>query len=74
MQKTWVRSLDQEDPLEEDLATHSSILAMGNPMEREAWRATAHGVTKESNTTWQLNNNNACQANPRVMVKISEKV
>ena len=26
-QKTWVRSLDQEDPLEEKMATHSSILA-----------------------------------------------
>ena len=27
MQKTWVLSLDQEDPLEEEMATHSSILA-----------------------------------------------
>ena len=27
MQETWVRSLDQEDPLEEEMATHSSILA-----------------------------------------------
>ena len=27
MQKTWVRSLDWEDPLEEGMATHSSILA-----------------------------------------------
>ena len=26
-QETWVRSLDQEDPLEEGMATHSSILA-----------------------------------------------
>ena len=25
-QETWVRSLDQEDPLEEEMATHSSIL------------------------------------------------
>ena len=25
--KTWVQSLGQEDPLEEDMATHSSILA-----------------------------------------------
>ena len=48
---------------------------LGNPMDRKAWRAIVHGVTKESNTTWQLNNsNNACQANPRVTVKISEKV
>ena len=48
---------------------------LGNPMDRKAWRAIVHGVTKKSNTTWQLNNsNNACQANPRVTVKISEKV
>ena len=26
-QETWVRSLGQEDPLEEEMATHSSILA-----------------------------------------------
>ena len=26
-QETWVRSLDQEDPLEKEMATHSSILA-----------------------------------------------
>ena len=27
-----------------------------NPMDREAWWATVHGVTKESEMTWQLNN------------------
>ena len=27
VQETWVRSLDQEDPLEKEMATHSSILA-----------------------------------------------
>ena len=26
MQETWVRSLGREDPLEEEMATHSSIL------------------------------------------------
>ena len=31
MQKTWVRSLSQEDPLEKGMATHSSILAWGIP-------------------------------------------
>ena len=29
MQETWVRSLGQEDPLEKEMATHSSILARG---------------------------------------------
>ena len=28
---------------------------LGNPMEREAWRATVHGVTKESDITDRLN-------------------
>ena len=27
IQKTWIQSLGQEDPLEEEMATHSSILA-----------------------------------------------
>ena len=30
-QETWVRSLGQEDPLEEEMATHSSILAWNIP-------------------------------------------
>ena len=47
MQKTWVRSLDREDPLEKEMATHSSVLAWEIPMDRGAWRA---AVPKESNT------------------------
>ena len=31
---------------------------LGNPMDRGAWWATAHGVKKELDTTYQLNNNN----------------
>ena len=46
MQETWVRSLGWEDPLEEGMATHSSILAWRIPMDRGAWRATVHGVEK----------------------------
>ena len=46
VQETWVRSLGWEDPLEEGMATHSSILALRIPMDRGAWRATVHGVTK----------------------------
>ena len=44
--ETWVQSLGWEDPLEEGMATHSSILAWRIPMDRRAWRATVHGVTK----------------------------
>ena len=46
MQETWVQSLGWEDPLEEGMATHSSILAWSIPMDRGAWWATVHGVTK----------------------------
>ena len=35
MQKTWVRSLGQEDPLEEGMATHSSILTWEIPWTEE---------------------------------------
>ena len=36
MQETRVQSLDQEDPLEKKMATHSSILAWGIPWTEEA--------------------------------------
>ena len=48
MQKMQVQSLDREDPLEKEMATHSSIVAWEIPMDRGAWQATVHGVTKES--------------------------
>ena len=37
MRETRVQSLGQEDLLEKEMATHSSILAWKNPMDREAW-------------------------------------
>ena len=43
-QKTWVRSLGQEDPLEEEMATCSSILAWKIPWTEEL--SGLHGVTK----------------------------
>ena len=54
MQETWVWSLGLEDPLEKEMATHSSILAWENPMDRGAWQPTVHGVSKESDMTEQL--------------------
>ena len=36
-QETWAQSLGWENPLEEGMATHSSILARRIPMDREAW-------------------------------------
>ena len=44
--ETWLQSLGGEDPLEESMAIHSSILAWRIPMNRGAWRATVHGVAK----------------------------
>ena len=41
-----VGSLGWENPLEEEMATHSSILAWRIPMDRETWRATVHRVTQ----------------------------
>ena len=46
MQETGVRSLGWENPLEEEMATHFSILSWRIPMDRGAWWATVHGVTK----------------------------
>ena len=46
MQKTWVRSLGWEDPLEEDMAIHSGILPWRISMDREPWGAKVHGVAK----------------------------
>ena len=58
--KSGVWSLDQEDPLEKKMATHSSIAAAAaakwlqscptlcDPMDRGAWQATVCGVAKES--------------------------
>ena len=38
MWETWVRSLSREDPLEEGMATHSSILAWRTPWTEEPGR------------------------------------
>ena len=35
MQETWVRNLGWEDPLEKEMATHSSVLAWGIPWTEE---------------------------------------
>ena len=57
MQETWVQFLGRGDPLEKEMATHSSILTqeshgqrsmagLENPMDRGAWQATEHGVAR----------------------------
>ena len=44
MQEIWVQSLDWEDPLDEGMATHSSILAWRIPMDPGAGWAIVHRV------------------------------
>ena len=46
MRETWVWSLGWDNPLEECMATHSSILTWRIPMDRGAWRTTVQGITK----------------------------
>ena len=46
MQETWVRSLGQEDPLEKEMATHSSILAWRIPWTEELGGLQSNRVTK----------------------------
>ena len=53
MWETWVQSLGWEDPLEEGMATHSSILAWRIPMDRRACWTTVRRVA-ESDMTEQL--------------------
>ena len=46
MQEVLVRSLGWEDPLEEGMATHFSILAWRIPKDSEAWQAMGPWVTR----------------------------
>ena len=70
LQKTRVWSLGLEDPLEEGLATHSSILAWKNPMDRGTWQAIVHRVTESQthlkwlSTSTQERTNNLIDASP----------
>ena len=56
IQKTWVRFLDWEDPLEKGIATHSSILAWRIPWTEEPGRLQPMEVT-ESDVTKQDHHN-----------------
>ena len=52
--ETWVRSLGQEDPLEKEMATHSSILAWRSPWMEEPGRLQSTGPQRASDTTERL--------------------
>ena len=46
MQETWVLSLDQEDPPEEEIAVHSSILALDIPQAKKSGGLQSTGSQK----------------------------
>ena len=56
MQKTQVWSLGQEDPLQEEMATQSSILAQEIPWIEEPGRLQSIGLQKSWDTSKRLNN------------------
>ena len=58
IRETWVQSLGWEDPLDEGMATHSSILAWRIPMDRGGWWATVHRVAKSRTQLKQLSTHN----------------
>ena len=70
MQETWVWSLGREDPLEKEMATHASILAWKNPMDRGVWQTTVHGVPKSWAwlSNWECRH--ACKRNQSLRQKV----
>ena len=50
-QETWVQSLGQDDPLEEEMVTHSSVLAQESPWTEETNGLQSMGVAKELDKT-----------------------
>ena len=54
MQETWVQSLGQEDALEKEMATHSSILAWKIPWAEEPGRLQSMGSLRVGHTTERL--------------------
>ena len=58
VQETWVQFLGWEDPLEGSYWNGNPFQysCLENPIDRRAWRATVHGVARESDMTLWLNN------------------
>ena len=59
MQDTWIRSLGWENPLEEGMATHSSMPAWRIPQTEEPGSLAVDGISKKLATTeWPNNSSN----------------
>ena len=54
VQETWVRSLGREDPTEKETGKPLQCPCLEDPMNKGAWRAAVHWVSKELGTTEQL--------------------
>ena len=65
MQEIWVRFLGREDPLEKEMATHSSILAWRIPWTEEPGRLQSMG-SQELDTTEQLHHQNQHAVTPEL--------
>ena len=65
MQETWVQSLDQEDPLEKEIATHSSILAWEISWTKEPGRLQSMGLQRVRVAKSQTQLNNKITHSPR---------
>ena len=63
-QGTWARSLGREDPLEEGVVTHFSILARRIAWTEEPGGLTIHGV-EESRAQWTRLSTQACTYDPK---------
>ena len=73
MQETWVQSLDWEDPLEKEMATHYNILAWEIPQIEAPGGLQSTGLQK-LDTTWWLNNNNICFRTKKISIQNSAMV
>ena len=49
-QETQIQFLSQEDPLEKEMATHSSTVAWRISMDRGSWWAAVHGIAELDTT------------------------
>ena len=74
MQETWARSLGGEDPLEKEMATHSSILAWKILWNRGAWWATVHGVTKNRTQLKRLSTHAQCLSGPSILLQLQNLI
>ena len=65
MQETQVQSLGREDPLEKGMATHSCL---ENSMDRGAWQATVHRVTRVRHNLATNTTNHHCSCSRAITI------